>query len=82
MKTAKEIVENDGLTEHDQCEGYILKVQDIIDYMEQYAELYHESEVKKLNLHRVIKSVCSLCKKEIEVNRESNIFCDECWKTL
>ena len=47
MKTAKQIVENDGLTEHDQCEGYILKVQDIVDYMEQYAE----SEVKKLNLH-------------------------------
>ena len=50
--------------------------------MEQYAIKYHESKVKKLNLHSVIKSVCSLCKKEIEINRESNIFCDECWKTL
>jgi hypothetical protein len=38
--------------------------------------------VDELNLHDVIKSVCSLCKKEIEVERESNIFCDECWETL
>jgi hypothetical protein len=51
MKTAKEIVESDGLTEHDQCEGYILKVQDIVGYMEQYAE----SEVEKLNLHNVMQ---------------------------
>jgi hypothetical protein len=67
MKTAKEIVENDGLTEHDQCEGYVLKVQDIVDYMEQYAELYHDSEVKKLNTPAVMqrselfKKRCSNC---------------------
>ena len=38
--------------------------------------------IKKLNKPLVIKSVCSLCRKEIEVSRESNIFCDECWEKL
>lgn len=42
METAKVILEKDGLTEHEQCEGYILKVQDIVNYMEKY----HESKVK------------------------------------
>jgi hypothetical protein len=43
METAKEILEKDGLTEHEQNEGYILKVQDIVNYMEKY----HESKVKE-----------------------------------
>lgn len=41
-----------------------------------------EKWLEELRKPDVIKSVCSLCKKEIEVNRESNIFCDECWKIL
>ena len=39
MKTAKQILEEDGLTEHDEHEGYVSKVQEIADYMEQYLEL-------------------------------------------
>lgn len=37
----------------------------MIEAMEEYAKLYHDSEVKKLNIPAVIKSVCdkySKCK--------------------
>lgn len=39
MNTAKEILARDGMTEHNQCEGYVLKVQEIVEYMEEFLEL-------------------------------------------
>ena len=34
------------------------------------------------NNEKVVKSICSLCKKEIELSRKSNIFCNECWEII
>lgn len=36
--TAKEMLENEGYTEKDQCEGYVLKVSEMTELIETYAK--------------------------------------------
>ena len=42
----------------------------VVKAMEDYAKIYHDSEVKKLNIPAVINSVCPFCNsKETEENQ-------------
>ena len=43
----------------------------VVKAMEDYAKIYHDSEVKKLNIPAVINSVCPFCNsKETEENQQ------------
>lgn len=44
--------------------------------MEQYAQSYHESEVKKLNKSDVSGRVCDSCGSEMRLTEEW--YCDKC----
>jgi hypothetical protein len=50
----------------------------VVKAMEDYAKIYHDSEVKKLNIPAVINSVCPFCNsKETEENQPTR-HCSYC----
>ena len=52
---------------------------------EKYAKEYHNSEVKKLNIPAVIKSVCPKCKSDNTFNVDDSSACLQCgneWQTV
>jgi len=79
MKTPEEILDEIAAENMINIQQMVTTKQLAVLAMRRYAKLYHESEVKKLNIPAVIKSVCEYGMNPDDCIRKADT-CFECLK--
>ena len=72
MKTAIYFLAENGLTEYDQCEGYILKVEDMVELLNEFAEEYADLKCKDFTDYLSARFVPTTQKDNIQYWKQKN----------
>jgi hypothetical protein len=79
MKTPEDVINRfineENVKFNQECDDWM------IEAMKEYAEIYHESMVKKLHIPAVIKSVC-VCGRELDAMDLQVAQCYECSRAV